>query len=410
MKDAQQLANAIKRQSVEEVKAALALGADPNANTQGLSMLGWHANAACLVLDYEQPSWLEILHTLLDAGANPNLPVDKQGKDYLLHCLCQHSVIPAMRLMLNYCANPNLIFEGTALDWLDGDYSYQETCHLPSWYRGRVLIEYAIPQDVLKDEKAAAIWLVARHQRGWSLLRKAGGLAHWELQEGPITERLRLAPDVLGGLFTKYARPDKAFMASLGGELRRRISRWVDDYKDPNLLGYDAQAVRNFDYAAHLTEGMAIGNALAPFLPQETALELTMPTAESIAAKSHMTNTYCWSTEKQAWDEKEDWREKLSPDWFEPEPAIYAYLRRPVNSPWIPEGNGIPHEVVKMTIGGMSQLSAWREYLGMTQDQVASTMNISLSAIVQIENSTFHDKITLEKYASALGITPEKLA
>ena len=319
--DAQrQLIAAIKLQSLEGVNAALTLGADPNAYDQNHSMLGLHEDAAWSLSDFEQASWLGILKALLVAGANPNQPADQRFGDLLLHGLSQHSHLQAMQLMLDHGADPNLIFEDTALDWLNGDYSYEETCNLAAWYKGRVLPEYDLPpEDMEEDRETTALWLVSRHQRGWAMLRQAGGLAAWELRQGPVTEVLQLSPGRLGGLFTRYARPDDAFLESLGSALMERLARWTRDYADPDLLGYEAESVKSFDYAAHLNEGMAIGQAIAPLLPPSTTLEIIMPTAESIAAKCTMVDLYVWSPEGQ-WVKTADWRDKLSADWFEPEP------------------------------------------------------------------------------------------
>lgn len=326
----QQLVNAIKRQSPQGVKTALEAGADPNAYEGEKSMLGWHESQAGLLLEYEQPFWLEILEALLVAGANPNLTTDQRFGEYLLHSLSQHSILTAMQLMLDYGADPNQLCEGdTALNWLDNHYSYEETCNLPSWYKGRVLPEYESPEDDLDDRETAAIWLVARHQRGWAMLRQADGLFAWELKQGPVSEILALYPDRLGGLYTRHARPDAAFLALLGSALNERIARWTSDYKDPDLLGYEAHAVKRFDYAAHLVEGMAIGKALAPFLPEGTKLEIAMPTAESIAAQSTRIDAHAWNARSSEWAKTVDWRDKLSSDWFGPEPACKLRLRHP---------------------------------------------------------------------------------
>lgn len=320
--DAQrQLIAAIKHQSLEGVNAALALGADPNAYDQNHSMLGLHEDAAWSLSDYEQPSWLGILKALLVAGANPNQPADQRFGDLLLHGLSQHSHLQAMQLMLDYGADPNLIFEDTALDWLSMDYAYEETCNLAAWYKGRVLPEYDLPpEDIEEDRETTSLWLVSRHQRGWAMLRQAGGLLAWELRQGPVTEVLQISPDRLGGMYTKSARPDDAFLALLGSALMERLARWTRDYADPDLVGYEAESVKSFDYAAHLNEGMAIGQAIAPLLPAGTALEIVMPTAESIAAKCTMVDLHVWSPEGQ-WVKTSDWRDKLSADWFDPEPV-----------------------------------------------------------------------------------------
>lgn len=77
---------------------------------------------------------------------------------------------------------------------------------------------------------------------------------------------------------------------------------------------------------------------------------------------------------------------------------------------WVPDGDGVPHEVVKLTLGGqMSQARAWREYLHLTQEEVAARMGISQSALAQIEAAKQPRKTTLEKLAPALGIRLEQL-
>lgn len=86
------------------------------------------------------------------------------------------------------------------------------------------------------------------------------------------------------------------------------------------------------------------------------------------------------------------------------------YLRL-TGKPWIPEEDGVPHEVVRMTLGGkMSQARAWREYLGLTQEEVAARMGISQSALAQIEQASRPRITTLEKLAVALDIRLEQLA
>src|SRR4030042_4177957 len=67
----------------------------------------------------------------------------------------------------------------------------------------------------------------------------------------------------------------------------------------------------------------------------------------------------------------------------------------------VPQGDAIPHEVVGLTVKkGYTLVRAWREYLRLTQAEVARTMGISPAALSQME---------------AVGkrlrkVTPEKLA
>ena len=71
----------------------------------------------------------------------------------------------------------------------------------------------------------------------------------------------------------------------------------------------------------------------------------------------------------------------------------------------------IPHEVVKRsTLGGVSPVRAWREYLGLTQAEVATRMGVSQSAFAQMEAPDGKPRMnTLKKVASALGVVTEQL-
>lgn len=86
-----------------------------------------------------------------------------------------------------------------------------------------------------------------------------------------------------------------------------------------------------------------------------------------------------------------------------------AAISADTSQSWVPE-DGIPHDVVRMTIGNAMTLSrAWREYLGLTQEVVAARMGISQSALAQMESAKRPRRATLEKLATALGITIEQL-
>lgn len=81
-------------------------------------------------------------------------------------------------------------------------------------------------------------------------------------------------------------------------------------------------------------------------------------------------------------------------------------------TPRIPEGDGIPHEVVStMLENDWSLLRAWREYLGMTQKQVADRAGITQAALSQMETGEQKlRKVTREKLAAAMGLIPEQLS
>jgi len=71
----------------------------------------------------------------------------------------------------------------------------------------------------------------------------------------------------------------------------------------------------------------------------------------------------------------------------------------------------IPHEVVGMTIKNKySLLRAWREHLGVTQEEMSRRLNVKQAAVSQQETSGRNPRqATLEKWAVALGISVEQL-
>ena len=87
------------------------------------------------------------------------------------------------------------------------------------------------------------------------------------------------------------------------------------------------------------------------------------------------------------------------------------YLSLVHNSPRIPAGDAVPHEVVSLMIeNDWSMLRAWREYLGFTQKEVADRAGITQAALSQMENGDQKmRKATREKLATAIGLTPEQM-
>ena len=71
----------------------------------------------------------------------------------------------------------------------------------------------------------------------------------------------------------------------------------------------------------------------------------------------------------------------------------------------------IPHEVVKANvIHGASMIRAWREYLGLTQQELARRAGMTQPALARLEKSDSKPRIsTLKKIASAMDITLEQL-
>lgn len=80
-----------------------------------------------------------------------------------------------------------------------------------------------------------------------------------------------------------------------------------------------------------------------------------------------------------------------------------AILRRP---PRIPADGTIPHEVVSlMASNGWSILRSWREYLGLTQVEMASRLGIRQPSYATMEAPGARTKrITRERIANALGV------
>lgn len=69
----------------------------------------------------------------------------------------------------------------------------------------------------------------------------------------------------------------------------------------------------------------------------------------------------------------------------------------------------IPHEVVSATVDGSSPMKAWREYLGLTQAEVAARLGVSQAAYAQTEAAARPRKVTVARVATALRIGMEQL-
>lgn len=86
----------------------------------------------------------------------------------------------------------------------------------------------------------------------------------------------------------------------------------------------------------------------------------------------------------------------------------YIRLRRP----FVPDdGESVPNDVVWLTIDkGYALVRAWREYLGLTQKEVAEKMGITQAALSQMESGEKKlRKATLEKLAEALSVNIEQI-
>jgi len=79
--------------------------------------------------------------------------------------------------------------------------------------------------------------------------------------------------------------------------------------------------------------------------------------------------------------------------------------------PRIPQGDAVPHEVISLSVRkGYTLLRAWREYLGLTQVEVARSAGITQAALSQMESGEkVLRKATREKLARAMELNPEQV-
>ena len=73
--------------------------------------------------------------------------------------------------------------------------------------------------------------------------------------------------------------------------------------------------------------------------------------------------------------------------------------------------SGIPQEVVEAhVLRDEPLIKAWREYLGITQEELASRLGVSQAAVAKFERPAARLRAaTLQKIATALGLEPERL-
>ncbi|MFU2079904.1 helix-turn-helix transcriptional regulator [Avibacterium paragallinarum] len=75
-----------------------------------------------------------------------------------------------------------------------------------------------------------------------------------------------------------------------------------------------------------------------------------------------------------------------------------------------PLDTGVPYEVAALALKqDISAVRAWREYLNLTQAEVAARLGVSQSAYCQYENATRLRKSTKQKIADALNLHLEQL-
>lgn len=73
------------------------------------------------------------------------------------------------------------------------------------------------------------------------------------------------------------------------------------------------------------------------------------------------------------------------------------------------ENDFIPNEVIGAAVDGATPIRAWREYLRLTQAEVAARLGVSQSVFARQENSKVLRKSTIKRVAAALGITEDQL-
>jgi DNA-binding XRE family transcriptional regulator len=95
---------------------------------------------------------------------------------------------------------------------------------------------------------------------------------------------------------------------------------------------------------------------------------------------------------------------------FAREHPLEADMIKPL-TPRVPEGEYIPHEVVDLHVEQeISILRAWREYLGLTQAELAERAGITQAALSQMESAGKRlRKATREKLAAAMGLVSAQL-
>ena len=70
----------------------------------------------------------------------------------------------------------------------------------------------------------------------------------------------------------------------------------------------------------------------------------------------------------------------------------------------------VPNAVVgRVFDDGMSAIKAWREYLHLTQAEVAERLGVTLAVYAQMESVKRQSRVTRQQIADALGIGLEQL-
>ena len=90
--------------------------------------------------------------------------------------------------------------------------------------------------------------------------------------------------------------------------------------------------------------------------------------------------------------------------WNEYQAMVHKQIEPDESDVWF------PNEVVKANVRGESLIKAWREYLKLTQAELAAKAGMKQSALARLESSNASPrKATLSKLAEAMGISVEQL-
>ncbi len=90
--------------------------------------------------------------------------------------------------------------------------------------------------------------------------------------------------------------------------------------------------------------------------------------------------------------------------WDEYQKLIQSQIESDESDIWF------PNEVVKANVRGEGLIKAWREYLKLTQAELAAKAGMKQSALARLEsNTTKPRKSTLLKLAEAMDITVDQL-
>ena len=92
--------------------------------------------------------------------------------------------------------------------------------------------------------------------------------------------------------------------------------------------------------------------------------------------------------------------------------AYFALVEEKGYPPYNPDikKEGAPAEVAFAVLEGANPLKAWRNHLGLTQEEVAEKMGVKRPAYTQMEQSGRPQQKTLERAAKVFGASVSALA